>query len=381
MIRNLRLVQQAQDQTSNRSGQFMAAFSATIRFMATSSRMLTLLSLLQVRRDWPGPLLAERLKISERTVRRDVERLREVGYRIRAIKGPDGGYRLDAGSELPPLLFDDEQAVVLSVALQTVAVAGSGFEEAAARALTTVRQVMPSRLRHRIDALRVTAVPTSTSMSTSMSLSVDSRVLVALSAAVRSSQVVRFDYGSDHDSPLDPSSPLRRVQPHHLVTRAGRWYLIAWDLDREAWRIFRVDRMSLRTHTGPTFVPRELPGGDVTAFVAGRFKGSDSVDTWPCQGEVILSLPASAVSQFVGDGTVEDLGPDRCRLTVGSWSWEALAADVGRFDTDIEVVRPTELMHAFARLAQRFARAGRSVSVAATDAAAAGVAARAAARE
>ncbi|MET8065361.1 HTH domain-containing protein, partial [Micromonospora sp. NPDC005313] len=120
----------------------------------TSARLLSLLSLLQARRDWPGSLLAERLRVSPRTVRRDVDRLRELGYPIESAKGPDGGYRLGAGSALPPLLFDDEQAVALTVALQTAAGGVTGIEEAAARALATVRQVMPARLRHRVDALR-----------------------------------------------------------------------------------------------------------------------------------------------------------------------------------------------------------------------------------
>lgn len=124
----------------------------------TSARLLSLLSLLQARRDWPGALLAERLDVSPRTVRRDVDRLRELGYPIVAAKGPDGGYRLGAGTRLPPLLFDDEQAVALAVALRTAAATGAGIEEAAARALNTVRQVMPARLRHRIDAFQVTAV-------------------------------------------------------------------------------------------------------------------------------------------------------------------------------------------------------------------------------
>src|SRR4051812_46537791 len=129
---------------------------------ALPARMLMLLSLLQTRRDWPGRVLAERLEVTPRTVRRDVDRLRALGYRVRAIKGPDGGYRLDAGSELPPLLFDDDQAVALAVALQTAAGSGAGVEEAAARALATVRQVLPARLRHRIDLLRVTTVPPAT---------------------------------------------------------------------------------------------------------------------------------------------------------------------------------------------------------------------------
>lgn len=236
----------------------------------TSARLLALLSLLQVRRDWPGALLADRLGISPRTVRRDVDRLRELGYPIVAIKGPDGGYRLDAGTELPPLLFDDEQAVALAIALQLAATAGAGIEEAAARALNTVRQVMPARLRRRIDTLQVIAVERPAIRPTPQA---DSSVLTALSAAVHAREVLRFDYapassgGADDDS---AQAPPRRVQPHHLVAWGGRWYLVAWDLDREDWRTFRADRISPRPPTGPRFTPRELPGGEVAAFVAGR---------------------------------------------------------------------------------------------------------------
>ncbi|MFC4012030.1 helix-turn-helix transcriptional regulator [Nonomuraea purpurea] len=318
----------------------------------TSARLLALLSLLQARRDWPGALLAERLNISARTVRRDVERLRELGYPIVAFKGPDGGYRLDAGSELPPLLFDDEQAVALAIALQIATTSGAGIEEAAARALTTVRQVMPARLRHRIDTLQVTAVQRP---ATRPGPRVDSGVLMALSTAVHACEVLRFDYaGADQDG---AETPPRRVQPHHLVTWGGRWYLLAWDLDRDDWRIFRADRITPRTPTGPRFTPRELPGGDVAAFVTNRFQGSDGSGDWPCRGEVILDLAAAVVSHYTLDGLVEELGPNRCRLVLGSWSWPGLAATIGRFDADIEVVGPAELKNAFAHLARRYADA------------------------
>ncbi|WP_410669407.1 helix-turn-helix transcriptional regulator [Amycolatopsis sp. cmx-4-68] len=306
----------------------------------TSARLLALLSLLQARRDWPGPLLAERLEVSARTVRRDVDRLRELGYPIATTKGPDGGYRLGAGTELPPLLFDDEQAVALAVALRTAA--GAGIEEAAARALNTVRQVMPARLRHRVDALHVTAVsgggPT-----------VDPAVLATLSAAVHAREVLRFTYAA--------ADPPRRAEPHHLVTRGGRWYLVAWDLDRAGWRTFRVDRIAPRVPTGPRFTARELPGGDVATFVADRFEGKDATGDWPCRGEVILDRPAHVVSAYARDGVVEELGPDRCRLVLGAWSWAGLAASIGRFDADIEVVGPAELKAAFGRLARRYAAA------------------------
>ncbi|MFI9557130.1 helix-turn-helix transcriptional regulator [Nonomuraea endophytica] len=310
--------------------------------LKTSARLLSLLSLLQVRRDWPGALLAERLEISPRTVRRDVDRLRELGYPIAAVKGPDGGYRLDAGTDLPPLLFDDEQAVALAIALQSAATSGAGIEEAAARALNTVRQVMPARLRRRIDTLQITAVERARQFPPA-----DSGVLTVLGAAVHAREVLRFDYAG--------AEAPRRVEPHHLLTWGGRWYLVAWDLERDDWRTFRADRVTPRTPTGPRFTPRDLE--DVAAFVAGRFQGVDSSGDWPCRGEVILSLPAADVSPFARDGIVEELGPDRCRLILGSWSWPGLAATIGRFDADIEVVGPPELKDAFAHLARRYAKA------------------------
>ncbi len=324
----------------------------------TSARLLSLLSLLQARRNWPGALLAGRLDVSPRTLRRDVDRLRELGYPVVAVKGPDGGYRLDAGTRLPPLLFDDEQAVALTVALRTATSSGAGIEDGAARALATLRQVMPAHLRHRIDALRVTAVERSPSRA-------DSGVLMTLGAAVRAHEVLRLDYTPP--TPPRPAGtgedalpPPRRVQPHHLVTRGGRWYLVAWDLERDDWRVFRADRITPRTPTGPRFTPRELPGGDVAAFVTGRFRGRDHSPEWPCRGDVVLHLPAAAVSAHAPDGTVEELGPDRCRLSLGSWSWPALAAAIGVFDTEIEVIGPPALKEAFALLAHRCARAARS---------------------
>ncbi|WP_085370653.1 YafY family protein [Leifsonia sp. NCR5] len=317
---------------------------------STTSRLLVLLSLLQARRDWPGGLLAERLDISHRTVRRDIDRLREMGYRIQATKGPDGGYRLDAGTELPPLLFDDDQAVALAVALQAAAVSGAGVEEAAVRALTTVRQVMPSRLRHRLDALTFTTIPNGRNTAVQP---VDPGVLLSVSAAVRGRETLRFDYG-DHDD-----RPPRRVEPHHLVVAAERWYLLAWDLDRDDWRTFRVDRMRPRTPNGRRFEPRPVPGGDVRAYVSARFKGSADADDWPCHGSAILHLPASEVLPFAGDAVVDDLGDGRCRIHVGSWSWVALAASLGRFDAALEDVEPAQLREAFGMLAGRYAAAGR----------------------
>lgn len=345
----VRLADSAEASPEKRSGSGLF-FGQDGIHAGTSARLLSLLSLLQARRDWPGQLLADRLDVSPRTVRRDVDRLRELGYPVEAVKGPDGGYRLDAGTDLPPLLFDDEQAVALAVALQFAVTSGAGIEEAAARALTTVRQVMPARLRHRIDTLQFTTVTRSGATE-----QVDSAVLVAVSGAVHAREVLRFDYAAPGGGPA--GGPPRRAEPHHLVTWGGRWYVVAWDLDRDDWRTFRVDRLTPKVPNGPRFAPREVPGGDVAAFVADRFQGTGGPDGWPCRGEVVLGLPADVVSTDTRDGLVEQLGPDRCRLVVGSWSWAGLAASLGRFDADIEVVGPPELRDAFDRLSRRYAAA------------------------
>jgi predicted DNA-binding transcriptional regulator YafY len=319
----------------------------------TSARLLALLQLLQTRRDWSGTVLADRLDVSLRTVRRDVDRLRELGYPVAATKGPDGGYRLSPGADLPPLLFDDDQAVALAVALQ-VAASGPdhGLADPAAQALATLRQVLPARLRGRVDAVQVEAVARPAARSDA---SVGADVLHALGAAVRARETVRFDYG---DGPQD--GPPRRAEPHHVVTSGGRWYLVAYDLDRDDWRTFRLDRLALRTPNGPRFTPREVPGGDVAAYLVGTFRGAPAGGgDWPCRGTVLLDLPAATVSAFSRDGVVEEAGPGRCRVTLGSWSWAGLAAEVARFDADVEVEGPAELTEACARLARRFAAAGR----------------------
>ncbi len=324
---------------------------------STTARLLRLLSLLQTRRDWPGTLLADRLEVSHRTVRRDVDRLRDLGYNIQATMGPDGGYRLDAGSELPPLLFDDDQVIALTVALQSATMTGAGIEEAAVRALTTVRQVMPSRLRHRLDSLEFTTIPHGPGDARLSAVSPD--VLVALSTAIGAQQVLRFDYASRLPSDDSQPPPPRRVEPLRLVVSHGRWLLVAWDLDRQDWRFFRVDRITPRSPTGPRFTPRQVPGGDVGEFVSARSKGSEVANAWPCRGEVILDLPASAVIPFAGDGIVTELSADRCSLRIGSWSWGGLAASFGRFETAMEVVGPPELEAAFAELAKRYGAVGR----------------------
>lgn len=306
-----------------------------------TGRLLALLSLLQARRDWPGSVLAERLEITERTVRRDVDRLRGLGYRVTATKGPDGGYRLEPGSELPPLLFDADQAVALAVALRLATGSADGVAEAAARALATVRQVLPSHLRHRVDAIEVTSVDNGPA--------VDPDLVVAVSTAIHRREVLRFDYGDEQE----PAAAPRRAEAVHLVRRRARWYVVGWDLDREDWRTYRLDRLRPRTPNGPRFVPRELPAPDVATFVAARFKGSTGTDQWPCRGSVVLRAAAAEVAPYVADGEVESLDPGTCRVTLGAWSWVGLAAAIARFDADIEQVEPPELAAACAALAAR----------------------------
>lgn len=328
-----------------------------------SSRMLTLLSLLQTRRDWPGARLADRLGVSPRTVRRDVDRLRELGYRVEATMGPDGGYRLEAGSELPPLLFDDEQAVAVTVALRAAALSSAGIEEAALRALATVRQVLPARLRHRYDAIEFTAAVDERAP-------VDAAVLEAISAGIHAREELRFDYarvGEEFDSPAGDVTAPRRTQPHHLVATGGRWYVVGWDTEREDWRVYRVDRMRLRSHRGARFAPRTVPGGDPHRFLRARFRGATDADAWPCRATVVVHAAAARVLPFAGDGVVTPIDADSCSFETGAWSWPALAALLARFDAEIDVVEPPELSRAFADLAARASRAAAGASPVASN--------------
>ena len=319
-----------------------------------SSRMLALLSLLQVRREWSGPDLAGRLDVSPRTVRRDVDRLRELGYRVDALRGPAGGYRLSAGSDLPPLLFDDDQAVAIALALAVAPASGADIAEAATRALTTVRQVMPSRLRHRIDAVQVVTTPGS--------VVVDPGVLVTVSEAVRTRTVLRFGYAPAWPPGAEDDRPPRRVEPHALLSRNGRWYLLAWDTDAGDWRTYRVDRILPKVPTGLPFVPRDVPGGDPAAFVAARFRGTgpsgvgpaDGGPAWPCVGTAVLQVDARTIAPYLTEDAVLEALPDHtCRLTTGSWSWTALAALFAGFDADFVVTGPDALRDAVQQVADR----------------------------
>lgn len=300
-----------------------------------SHRMLNLLSVLQSRRDWAGQELADRLGVTVRTVRRDVDRLRELGYAITAVKGPYGGYRLAPGDELPPLLFDDEQAVAIAVALQSAS--GVDIADAAARALATMRQVMPSHLRHRIDGIRFEADAAGAQAAPT--------VVAAVSAAARDHRTLRIEYRDDGRA--------RRIEPHAVVVRDGRWYVVAWEGDAADWRILRLDRVRVRQGGGVPFEPREIPTGDARTYLSARFKGSGEQDRWPVTADLILSTPAQRVVPFLGDAELEDLGDGRSRVRVGSWSWAGALAWALRFDVPFEVVGPPELADAAGTLGRR----------------------------
>jgi biotin operon repressor len=315
---------------------------------STSKRLLALLSLLQSRRDWPAPALARRLEVSERTVRRDIDRLRELDYEIDASRGPDGGYRLRAGSQLPPLRFDDDQAVAIALALRTAGSLGADLEEAAERALGTMSRLMPAHLALRIESL----APASAARSDAPV--VDPAVLVRIGAAIRAGEEVRFGYAS-------PGRPddgrVRRTEPHHLLLSSGRWYLIGYSVEREDWRVYRVDRIDVRSHNGRGFTPRVVPGGDPARFLSARFRGSDDADMWACWGEATLHATLADIAPYIADGVVEVLDDDRCRVRVGSWSWGALASALTRWEAPISDVHPPELREAFSALSALSARA------------------------
>ncbi|HYZ08815.1 MAG TPA: YafY family protein [Pseudonocardiaceae bacterium] len=313
----------------------------------TSSRALRLLSLLQTHRYWPGVELAERLEVSVRTLRRDIDRLRELGYPVQAHRGVDGGYQLAAGAALPPLVLDDEEAVALAVGLQAAAQgAVAGIAESSVRALTKVVQVMPPRLRRRVEALRAMTVPAAWGSS---GPSVDPGVLTAVAQACRDTERLEFGYtagGGEHTG--------RHVEPLRLVSLGRRWYLVAYDLTRHDWRSFRLDRLDRPRNTGSRFRPRELPAEDAAAFVRA---GIDHLPA-PYAVEVLVHAPAAAVRDRVGRwASVDEVDDERCllRMNTDSLDWPALA--VGAVGADFEVLSPPELLEHVRDWGHRFSRA------------------------
>ncbi|MEU4082538.1 transcriptional regulator [Streptomyces venezuelae] len=302
----------------------------------TTERVLTLLGLLQRRQVWTGPELAERLGVTARTVRRDVERLRALGYPVHAGMGVGGGYRLGRGQELPPLLLDDEEAIATAVALLAGAASGTG--DAALRALTKLDQVLPSRLRHEVRALSDTV-----EFFGSGRTPVDPDVLMTLARACRDEVETGFDY------PSGDTTSRRRVEPHRLVASDRRWYLLAYDLDRDDWRTFRVDRMTEVAPRTWRFRPRPAPDAAqyVQEGVASR--------VYARQARFLVHAPASVVRGQVPPSAalVRPLGDDRCELVTGAADLDFLIMRVLLLGHPFEALDPPDVASHCHALAQR----------------------------
>ncbi|MFI9614014.1 helix-turn-helix transcriptional regulator [Streptomyces sp. NPDC052023] len=316
--------------------------------LETSARLLRLLSLLQAHRDWSGAELADRLGVTPRTVRRDVDRLRELGYPVDASPGTGGGYRLGAGAELPPLLLDDDEAVAVAVGLRTAAGQGiEGIGETSVRALAKLEQVLPNRLRRRVGALNAFTVPM---FGGATRAAVDPAVLTELAGLCRDAERLRFAYRS-HDGTVTR----RTVEPHRLVCTERRWYLVAWDLDREGWRTFRADRVTPKPPHGPRFSPRTPPAEDLAAYVSQGV----STHAYASQAVVRLLVPLAEAAERISpsDGTLEPDGEDACILRTGAASLDVMVVHVMLTGLEFEVLRPAELTGALTAARDRLSRA------------------------
>jgi predicted DNA-binding transcriptional regulator YafY len=313
----------------------------------TSGRLLQLLSLLQARRDWPGDELARRLEVSRRTIRRDIDRLRSLGYPVQATTGPDGGYRLEAGTAMPPLLLDDDEAVAIAVGLRTAAGAAvEGIEETAVRALVKLEQVLPGHLRRRVTALNEATA----TLAPPAGPTIDPETLTIIAGACRDHECLRFAYRA-----RDGAESRRLVEPHSLVNIGQRWYVVAWDCGRDAWRTFRMDRLERPSPAGRRFEPRALPGGDPAAFVSRNLSGSAHrhearVTLRASAAEVALQSPWAAAN-------VEPIDAVSCEYRASDSSIQWLALRVAMVGVDFEVHEPPALAAECARLAVRLTAA------------------------
>lgn len=331
----------------------------------TSGRLLKLLALLQARRDWAGQELADRLGVSCRTIRRDVERLRELGYPVDALTGPTGGYRLRAGTAMPPLVLDDDETVAVAVGLSAAASTSvAGIEETSVRALLKLEQVLPSHLRRRVTALRsATATPAVTGPT------VDPDLLTVLAAACRDRERLRFGYVS-----RDGTESRRQVEPHSLVNLGRRWYLVAWDCERRDWRSFRLDRLERPSSAGVRFAPRALPGGDPAAYVTEGFSAAKRFAAGQQRWQARVRLRATAAEMTArfptiwgsferdggGGGGASSGGAAAdvaCEFRTSGDELDWLAVRIVMLGVPFEVVEPPELRAVFATLAERFAAA------------------------
>lgn len=309
----------------------------------TSVRLLRLLALLQVRRDWSGAELARRLDVSGRTIRTDMERLRELGYEVESRTGPAGGYRLAAGSAVPPLLLDDEEAIAVGLTLRAAA-GGSitGIEETALRALTKLERTLPKRLRPRLDALRRATVT-----HTGGGPTVDAETLTVLAGACRDHERLRFAY-TGHDG----TASVRSVEPHTLVYTGRRWFLLAWDRDRADWRTFRADRVVPHLPTGPRFTPREPPEDAARSVVRGA-----ASTAYRHTARIRFHAPAEVVAAHdritPAAGLLTPIDEHSCLVETGSESLPDMARYLVGLDIPFEVLDPPELRDQLCALAAR----------------------------
>jgi len=310
--------------------------------LQTSARLLRLLSLFQAQRYWAGADLSRRLAVTSRTLRRDVDRLRSLGYPVHSTSGIAGGYQLGAGATLPPLLLDDEEAVAVTLGLRTAASGSvSGLEEASVRALLKIEQVLPPRLRNRVAALHSFIMPLG-----SRSPVVDAERLLAIASSCRELEGIRFQYSDRAGTPSD-----RAVEPHRLVHTGYRWYLVAWDIQRKDWRTFRVDRIAGKLKTSTRFKPRPAPDGDFVAFVSKSL----SQATYPFRARITLHAPIEVITKRVPPsvGSLEAIDQNCCSLLTGSYSLEAIAVHLSMLGVDFQVHEPPELITYLQKLAER----------------------------
>ncbi|MGW1716793.1 helix-turn-helix transcriptional regulator [Streptomyces sp. NPDC002156] len=316
--------------------------------LETSARLLRLLSLLQAHREWSGAALADRLGVTPRTVRRDVDRLRELGYPVNASPGTGGGYQLGAGAELPPLLLDDDEAVAVAVGLRTAAGQGiEGIGETSVRALAKLEQVLPDRLRRRVGALNAFTVPMLRGPQPS---AVDPAVLTELAHLCRDTERLRFEYRG-HEGAVSR----RTVEPHRLVCTERRWYLVAWDVDRADWRTFRVDRITPKPPHGPRFAPRKPPADDLAAYVSQGV----STRAYASHAVVRLLVPLAEAAERISPsaGTLEPDGEEACVLRTGAASLDVMVVHIMLTGFDFEVLEPRELVDVIRTARDRLSRA------------------------
>lgn len=332
------------------SGQLLSTIVDILEFVLnTGERMLELLALLQVRHRWAGEDLADRLDVSPRTLRRDIDRLRDIGYPVHADRGVGGGYSLGAGTKLPPLLLSDDEAVAIAIGLRAAASQPiTGMADSAMGALIKIGQLLSPRLQHRVESIATTVdAPTSVAPE-----SVALATLTTLARASRDSERVRFVHRSGTGEETD-----RHVEPHHVVPLDRRWYLVAWDLDRDDWRTFRLDRIEDVRSTIQPFTPRPLLAEDPAAHIRQSIATLRSVH----RVELVVETPIEAVEPHLGSwGSAEGIDAEitRIEMNIPDLAWAVLMLAI--LDAEIRSVDPPEFVSFLQSLGNRFLAAGTS---------------------